>query len=300
VKIQPEIVLILVHIFVTLAYTIFIVFGRSHLRKEYVIPLCLIPVFGPLTALMVEFMIIWGKQGTRSPNLERLTFEDDILWVTLRSFHEKGDLVPLEEAVLIDEVKVRRRSMLETLYADPFKYLDVLNVAKYNEDIETSHYATTTISKAQKDFQLSIQKHAAEVERRPDDPKVLDPYIEMLSKYIQSGLLEENLLKNLRVVYSKMLDRKLVMAKDDKHLLIEKLRNAVELKDYDCAFNVSLLLRQYWPEDEQTWIELLRVCVEGNDCEQLKKTIEDIQCNRIIWTKQGREQVSSWMKIAAQ
>jgi hypothetical protein len=226
--------------------------------------------------------------------MERLGL-DDILWTSLRSFHEKSDLVPLEEAVLINDVKVRRKSMLETLYGDSSKYLDVLNIAKYNEDIETSHYATTTISKAQKDFQLSVQKHAIDVERHPDDPEILDIYLEILRKYIQSGLLEENLLRNLRLVYAKMLDHMLAMQEDNKNALIEKLRNSVELQDFTSAFNTGVLLKQYWPEDEQTWIELVRVYVEAKDSAKLKETIGEIQRKKIIWSEQARELLHPWM-----
>lgn len=296
-KISPELILIIIHIFLVLIYAMFILFGRSHLRKEHIILLCLVPVVGILVALTVEFMILSRKQGQKHPDMERLALDDEILWITLRSFEEKSDLVPLEEAVLINEVKVRRRSMLETLYADPFKYLDVLNVAKYNDDIETSHYATTTISKAQKDFQLAIQKHAAEVEHNPDNMDALDSYLEILRKYINSGLLEEHLLRNLRIVYSKALNKKLAMADGDKNTLIEKLRNAAELKDYATALDTSHLLKKHWSKDEQTWVETLRVCVDGNDRIQLQKTIEEIEHTDILWTEQGREQVRPWMKI---
>jgi len=247
-------------------------------------------------ALTIEYMIYSGKQGRRSPDLESLGLDDNILWVTLKSFHDKGDLVPLEEAVLIDEVEIRRKSMLETLYADPVKYLDVLSTAKYNEDIEISHYATTTISKTQRNFQLSIQRAALELERHPDDHKALDTYIDSLGSYIQSGLLEEELLRNIRIVYSKALDRKLEIARNDKHALTEKLRNAVELKDISTAVNVCHLLKEYWPDDEQTWIEALRVCVEGRDGQELTKTIEEIQRREIIWTETGKEQVGLWLK----
>lgn len=296
---QPEKLVIILHICMVLVYAIFIFFRISRLRMEHIIPLCFIPVVGPFLALTIEYMIFSGKQGRESPDLESLGLDNNILWTTLKSFHDKGDLVPLEEAVLIDEVEVGRRSMLETLYADPVKYLSVLNTAKYNEDIEISHYATTTISKTQRDFQLSIQRAAIEMERHPDDRNALNIYIEYLGNYIQSGLLEEDLLRNLRIAYAKALDKKLDRVKDDKDTLTEKLRNAVELKDIGTAFTVSQLLREYWPEDEQTWIEALRVCVEGRDGAELKKTIEEIQRREIIWTESGREQVSLWIKVVA-
>jgi hypothetical protein len=300
VKLQPEILVVLVHIFLALVYMIFFFFGKSHLRKEQLIPLCFIPIFGLLAALLVDLMILGKQDGSRDTDLECQVFDDDILWTTLKRSHEKGDLVPLEEAVLIDEVKVRRKSMLETLYGDPLKYLDVLNVAKHNEDIETSHYATTTISKAQKDFQLSIQKYAVEIENHPDDPKVLDAYLEILRQYIQSGLLEENLLKKLRILYSKLLDRKLITVKNDKDALIEKLRNAIELKDYTGALDTGHLLKRYWPEDEQTWIEVIRVCIEAKDRVEFKKTIDQIQHKEIVWTEEGRMQISPWIKMVTQ
>lgn len=295
-KIQIEILVIIVHLFLSLIITILILSGRSHLRREHILPLYLIPIAGIGVVLTIEWMMRRGKQGQRNVDMERLTLDDDILWKTLKSSQEKGDLVPLEEAILIDDVKVRRRSMLETLYTDPFKYLDVINVAKYNDDIETSHYATTTIAKAQKDFQLAIQKHALEVERHPNDSQVLDDYIEILRKYIYSGLLEEHLLRNLRIVYAKALDRKLVMCTDDKNTLKEKLRNAVELKDYAAAFDVSQVLRKNWPEDEQTWIETLRVCIEGNDQVQLNDTIVEMRQKTILWTAEGMQQVALWIQ----
>ncbi len=299
-NLQPEITTILILIVLSWVYALLILFGISRLRKEQIIPLCLIPVFGLFYALAIEYMIYSGKQATKDPDLEGLGLEDEILWVTLKSSHEKSDLVPLEEAVLINDVKVRRRSMLETLYGDPVKYLEVLNTAKYNEDIETSHYATTTISKAQKDFQLSLQNYASEVERYPDDPAILDAYIEIIGKYIQSGLLEENLLHNLRQVYAQTLDRKLAIQPLDYHTLTQKLRNAIELQDYSCAFSVSKQMRDHWPEDEQAWIETLRVCVEGKNISELHKTIAEIQKHDISWTDQGREKVRPWIKLVAQ
>lgn len=297
-QLQLELIILFSHLLLVMVFTIFILSGKFHFRKEQLVFLYLIPIFGVFAALIVELMIIFGRVGKTSLDLEPLYPSDDILWKTLKSSHEKGDLVPLEEAILINETKIRRRFMLEILYSDPYKYLDILNIAKFNDDIETSHYATTTISKAQKDFQLSVQRLAAEVDSHPENVEVLDSYIEVLGKYIKSGLLEEHLLKNLRLVYSTILDKKLHKVKSDKKILIEKLRNNIDLKDYVSAFKTSELLKEKFPEEEETWIEALRVCVEGNDARRLQETINEIRRNDIAWTRQGRDQVSPWFMVA--
>ena len=295
-KSQPELIIIFLHLFLCLVFTIFIYSGKSHLRKEHIILLYLVPVFGFSVLLIIELMIVFEKQGKTPIDLETLSLGDDILWKSLKKFHEQGDLVPLEEAILIDEAKVRRRFMLEILYSDPYKYLDILNIAKYNDDIETSHYATTTIAKAQKEFQLSVQKLAVEVENHPENSELLNSYTEILRKYIQSGLLEEHLLKNLRLVYSKALARKLHVMVGDKETLIEKLRNEVELDNYVVAFETSDLLKKYFPTAEDTWIESLRVCVDGKDAVRLEETIDEIRRNNITWTRNGREKINPWVK----
>jgi hypothetical protein len=247
-------------------------------------------------AVVVEALNRSGEQGMKPIELESQALDEDILWKALKSYHEEGNIVPLEEAILINDVKTRRKFMLDTLYDDPLKYLDVLLLAKNNEDVETSHYATTTISHAHKVFQVAIQDLAAAVENDHNDMPLLDKYLETLEKYIESNLLEEHLLRNMRIVYNGALDKKLARVMSDKRALIRKLRNSIELGDYASAFGASDLLIEYWPKDEQTWIEAMRVCVEGADNNRLSEILDKVQKTNLVWTKQGKEQMGPWMR----
>lgn len=290
------VILLLLHAILALLCLCLIFLRKSSLRKEHIIPIIVLPLAGPMMALAVDFLHRSDKQGKTPLPIDLVTPEHDILWKSLKSYHENGDIIPLEEAILIDEVKIRRKLMLQTLYEDPLKYLDILMLAKDNEDVETAHYATTTISHTQRAFQLATQKLAAAVKAQPDDLELLDEYIEALGKYIGSGLLEEHLLRNLRLVYKEALDRRLTKVKNDKSALIRKLRNSIDLGDYTSALSASDALKQHWPEDEQTWIESLRVCVEGEDHLRLYETVEEIRKNNINWTEHGKEQVSTWVE----
>lgn len=291
-----EFTILVVHFLASVGYAFYIYSGRSYLRREQVTFVFFIPVFGPLVAIVIEYMNFLKKQASKPVNLEPLGLGDDILWVTLKSFHENADIIPLEEAILINDVKVRRRLMLETLYTDPLKYLDILNIAKYNEDVETSHYATTTIAKAQKDFQLSIQKLAVAVENSPDNQTLLDEYLEALEKYIESGLLEEHLLRNLHIVYSKVLDRKLEFLGVDREILIKKIRNCIELAEYNTAFEYGESLIENWPQNEDSWIESIRICVNSWDGDKLQEIVSKMKEQKIYWTQDGREKVKIWLE----
>lgn len=296
-NIQFELIIIVVHVLLSFIYATLIISGFSRLRMEYIIPILLVPLFGPVVALVIDLLIVFGKGGTRSLDVGDLSFADDILWKTLKRFHEQGDLVPLEEAILINDKKTRRKYMLETLYEDPLKYLDVLLVARNNDDVETSHYATTSISYVQRSFQLTIQNSAIEIEKHPDDMELLDDYLNTLANYIASGLLEGHLLNNLRLVYSTVLDRKLAKVKNDKENLVDKLRNDIELGNYISAYEVSELLKKFYPDDEDTWIESIRVCVEVKDKGKLAETIIEMQNQKVLWTDAGREKIAPWIPV---
>jgi hypothetical protein len=54
-------------------------------------------------------------------------------------------------------------------------------------------------------------------------------------------------------------------------------------------------LKKYWPQDENVWNEVLRVCVEGKDKRRFQATIDEIQKTPINWTKQGKERMNLWL-----
>ncbi|MBV6393257.1 MAG: hypothetical protein KPEEDBHJ_02497 [Anaerolineales bacterium] len=268
--------------------------GRTHLRREYIVVAVFVPIFGPLLAGAAEAMNMMELQNSKPVDLETLALGENILWVTLKSFDENRDIVPLEEAILINDVNVRRKYMLETLYSDPMKFLDVLNIAKYNEDVETSHYATTTISKAQKDLQLSIQKLAVAIENDPGDKALIDKYVESLEQYIESGLLEEHLLRNMRIVFSKALERQLAATDQPQDALIKMLKNSIKLGEFNAAYEIADRLAQEWPLDERSWISYIRACVDSVDRKRLEEVLSRMPAE-IQWTREGRESLKYWL-----
>lgn len=293
--ISTELLIVVIHLLAAIICAAYLLLGKSYIKREHIVPIFLVPVAGPVFALVVEWLNFSGKQGNQELKMFPEYLDGDILWKSLKSFSEDENIVPLEEAMLVNDFTTRRRIMLDALYDDPMKYLEVLLIARHNDDIETTHYATTMISHAEKKFQISLQKYAAEIERDPENMNLLNEYIETLEKYIESDLLEEHLLKNQRINYSKLLDRKLKIVPNEKQTLVKKLRNSIELNDYFSAFEVSQQLKQNWPEDEQTWVEAIRVCVEGKDQKKLEETIDEVKRIKINWTRRGREEATRWL-----
>lgn len=297
-SILPVIVILVTHFILCAILLIYSLIRKTTLRKENIIPILLVPIFAPLAAILVEWIHFSGHQGEKLEEILLQPLADDILWKTIKNHHEVGNIVPLEEALLINENDTKRKMMLNALYDDPLKYLDVLLIASHNADVETAHYATTTLSHSQRRFQIEIQRTKAAVDENPNNQKLLDYYIALLEKYIDSGLLEEYLLRNQRLAYSEALDEKLDFQKNDKATLFKKLRNSILLKEFDDAFKISDVLKNHWPEDEDVWDEVLRACVEGKNKEKFQATVDEILRTPIQWSKQGKEKLNLWIEGA--
>jgi hypothetical protein len=291
------ILLLIIHC-VAAFFILFWLSGKLQGHKEYIIPVLLVPIFGPLLAATIELLFLLEDPGRKPVELESLRSGHNLIWAASVKKHEEKEAIPLEEAILINDIKTRRKVVLKTFSEDSFKYLDVLMVARHNEDVDTTHYATIQISKIQRQFQLDLQKYARAYEQDPKNLVLLDEYIDLLGRYLDSALPEENMLRHQRSVYAKLLEQKLSIVPNDQDALIRKLRNCNVLKEnYPAAQEVMGLLQKHWPTDEQTWIESLRACVEWKDSERRQQTIDVIQHTRVAWTKQGREQVRPWVQL---
>src|SRR5512143_3244328 len=154
-------------VFHVIAALLFLVlrFGRLGWRKEYLIPILCVPVFGPLLAFTIDLMHILGHPGTNPVELEALKLGQNVYWNTVEGPQEDPSVVPLEEAILINDEHVRREAVLDTFGQDAFGYLDVLLLARDDEDIDTTHYATIRITKIHRQFQLALQQCAVKHEQ---------------------------------------------------------------------------------------------------------------------------------------
>ncbi len=272
--------------------------NRLGSRKEYWIPILFVPLFGPCIAITIEILYHIQNPGTKVIDLESFAAENDILWKSFFTSKEDNDAIPLEEAILLNDIHTRRKAVLNTFRDDPFRYLDVLMVARNNEDVDTTHYATIQISKIQRQFQLRLQKLAADFKEHPNDAALLDEYIELLDTYLQSPLPEKSILRHQREVYANLLDQKLAFDGNDRKTWVKKLRNCTDVgEDYQSALEIIDLLKKRWPEDEQTWIETLRAIVNWKDSGRVQETIKAMETQKIRWTRWGREQVRMWVQV---
>jgi len=285
---------IILHFISCLLLFTFLFSGKMPVSAAQILPTLLIPVFGPIATLTAS---IAEKFSIHKPDAIASEFQgsiEDPYWITLRAPKKDEEVVPLEEALIINDRGTRKGLVFDTLLEDPLDNIDILLLARENNDADTAHYANTTISKIQRDFQLQIQKLAVEIENSPDNIELLDRYIHTLDRFINSGLSEAYLLRKQRIILSDLLDRRLQRTDPDRLFLDLKIQNCIALGEINEASRINNLRIEKWPRDEKSWLNELQISVASRDAMRLKQVITHAESADINWTENGREKIAFW------
>ena len=243
----------------------------------------LVPVFGPLAGYSLV-----QAYGREPPDADWLAHQEENHRMNIVSRNSMDLTVPLEEALLINEPHKRRSIMMNILRSDPMRYLDLLLIARYNDDAETAHYATASIMELQRHFQLELQELQQKISKDSPDIATWRKYIELLSRYCGSGLLEGQLLRRHQLLLQNALDTALGIEMDGAFLRV-KISNCLALKEAEEAKKAAHTLMRLLPEDENSWLEGMRVYAETHDQEGMRALLKRIQAERIDFTAAGRE-----------
>lgn len=276
-------IILLIHAILLLITSIYAIKNWRRINPSHFLWMLLIPFFGPLTG----FALIRASSKT-PPDLDWLNQKEDFEKLNFSSYLSPEETIPLEEALLINDPKKRRLLMMNILRSDPMKYLDLLLVARFNEDSETAHYATATIMEIQRQFQLESQRMQQELADDPQNPSKHRDYIDLLSRYCDSGLLEGQLLYRQQLVLKKALEKAPEISEDPSILRI-KIRNCLALKEAEEAKRTAQSLIRLNPLDESSWLEAIRVCVEIHDQDGMQQLLMRLKQTPVDFTAAGRQ-----------
>lgn len=160
------------------------------------------PVGGAVTILVLQY-----SRNKRVKVIEEDPIKNTVVLFADRINVEKEiNIVPLEETLLINEKKIKRQQLIDTLKKDLSSNIDMLKIALKDEDIETSHYAASAVFELRRKLDLKIQAISVLYENNKSDQEVSREYARTLEEYLNSKLLEENRNKQLMATYSNVLE----------------------------------------------------------------------------------------------
>ena len=128
---------------------------RTYLLRFIVMILC--PVVGPLFFFAVHlfYLTIFRFQV----ELDDVIFSKERVRTQLKADEERErNVVPLEEAIAVNDQKSLRVAMLNVLKGEIQNSLAAISLALETKDSESSHYAASILSHELCEFRMEVQK----------------------------------------------------------------------------------------------------------------------------------------------
>ena len=258
----------------------------------FVMILC-IPFWGALCAVIITIMINLGMDGSKNGELEMMRSNLLDQSQLPRQEAESENIVPLEDALIMNDPTVRRSVMMDVLMTDVKKYIPVINQARMNDDVEVVHYATTAMVELSKEYELKLQEYSSEYASNPGREGLLDEYISFLAQYISSGMVQGQLLEIQRNTYHQLLISKLTLSPniDDYEKLVRSLLSSKLYIRADVALSS---MEENWPNDERNWILRFRYYYETGASTKLKEMIKMTSESGRYYSQEVRDIVELW------
>ena len=286
-------VLLLIHALVCLVLWTLMKLGLLPVRGHMLAVMVLVPLWGPLlVVLLIARSAVFGDD-LKDATLEALRINDDMHRSMLVQGREGDDgVVPLEEALIVNDPGDRRRLMLSMLTEDPDAYLAQLQAAKLNDDVEVAHYAATAVAQISKESDLKLQQLERAFKTDPSAQN-LNAYCDYLGTYLASGLAEGRVAQIQRQQYARLLARR-CEREDGLALRVRYATALADAGEVDEAEDVAERLVVDAPDEQDVWMLCLRLAVLRRDGEMVQRVIDAVDKQHVYLSAENREKLAFW------
>lgn len=219
---------------------------RTYLLRFIVMLLC--PVVGPLFFFVVHlfYLTIFRFQV----ELDDVIFSKERVRIQVKADEERErNLIPLEEAIAVNDKKSLRAAMLNVLKGEIRNSLSAISLALETNDSESSHYAASILSHELNEFRMEVQKLYLGIREEDDDQT---EYEDMMIRYTDDILrqqvfsdLEQNRFVRMMVEAAESFYTKNPSGMTDQQYESVCLR-LLDLHDYEnCEKWCARLAKQY-------------------------------------------------------
>lgn len=262
---------------------------RTYLLRFLVMLLC--PVIGPLyffLGYLLYLFVFW-----RDVNLADVIFSKERVRTRRKADEElERNIIPLEEAILVNEKKDLRRTMMNVLKADIQDSLSSILLALDSEDSETSHYAATALSGELNKFRQSVQRLWQQMqEEDPDETACEETLLDSMDTILHQRVFSEHEQRKFVGIFAQAAES-LYYKKSDRltprHCEAVCLR-ALELKDFACCERWCRRMDERFPEELAAYTCRLKMYFARQDREAFYETLEALKHSSVVIDQQTLE-----------
>lgn len=255
---------------------------RTYFLRFLVMALC--PVIGPLFFLTVHilYLTIFRFQV----ELDDVVFSKERVRTQLHADEERErNVIPLEEAIAVNDQKSLRAAMLNVLKGEIKHSLSAIALALETKDSETSHYAAAILSHELSEFRMEAQKLYLGIrEEKPDQTEYEDMMISYTDDILKQKVFTE--LEQKRFVRMMAEAAESFYTKNAAGMAVQQYERIalrlLEIGDYENSEKWCLRLTQQYPDQLAAFTCKLKLYFIVRNQEAFFQTLDDLKKSDVV------------------
>ncbi|MGX6443166.1 PLD nuclease N-terminal domain-containing protein [Neobacillus sp. K501] len=281
-------------------YLIVAIYLLIHLRKRQknIVVKLIVSIFCPFFGLIILYFMFHNRKvdGAFIPEgiIEKQKEQADILRKV--DFERETSFVPMKDALLLNDNQTKRKMLLDILKNDTFSHIGILQTALHNDDSETSHYAATAIQDIKSQLLSSIQQMEYQLEKHPDNQKLLTSYAEVIKSYVNTGFLDKRTEKKYYYHYSQMMERIIEIVPTEKDYYIKKINCDILLGELSSAEKYCQTFLDYCSNEEEAYFMSMKLYFSMKNQVKFNKTLQMLRESSVRLSPNGLNKIRFWLQ----
>lgn len=262
---------------------------RACLIKTIVMILC--PVIGPLffiVSYLVDKLLFWI-----APDLEDVIFSKNRVRTQLKADEERArNMVPLEEALAINEKKNLRMVMMNMVKGEIQDSLAAIALALESGDSESSHYAASVMTDELNEFRTKVQLLSGEIQRETEEETACEELlIDYMNKVLKLQIFTP--IEQKRFVYvmedtaKKLRQKNMSKMKEEQYEQV--CLRLMEIKDYVNSEKWCLWLAEQYPGQLGAYTCRLKLYFTLQNKEAFFSTLNELKQSDVVIDRETLE-----------
>ncbi len=255
---------------------------RTYLIRFIVMLLC--PVFGIVFFFVSHLLFLTIFR--RKVDLEDVVFSKERVRTQLKADEDRErNLVPIEEAIVINDNKSLREVMLNTVKGDIKDFLSAISIALDTEDSESAHYAASILSFELDEFRLEVERLYEQIkEEEPGETgaerKLLDYMNVILKQKVFTDLEQKRYVRMMADVAETFFE------KNPLEITQEQYENVclrlMEIREYEKSEKWCLRLSEQYPDQLSSFTCKLKLYFVIKNREAFFQTLNGLKASDVV------------------
>lgn len=262
---------------------------RAFLIKFIIMLLC--PVIGPLffiVTYLLDKILFWT-----APDLEDVIFSKDRVKIQLKADEERvRNMVPLEEALAINEKKNLRMVMMNMVKGEIQDSLAAIALALDSEDSESSHYAASVMTDELNEFRTKVHTLSQEIEKEKEEETAFEELLidymnHVLKLQIFTPIEQKRFVHLMADTAEKLRGKNMSKLKEEQYEGV--CLRLMEIKDYANSEKWCSWLAEQYPKQLSAYTCRLKLYFTLQNREAFFSTLNELKKSDVVIDRETLE-----------